>query len=232
MDLGRDIALHETRGGVVPMRHRGVFLAVTGLVSLILCASAWGIEPTYEGRYGNPEEPATRPYKAMLRGVRAFVHQTGKAVAEGNEKVPVVGVLEIFRGIRRGTVEFCTSTYQGMAGSLVTDPIEDFGRPNLFVEKHPVVRDLSDAATGGLILGMHSSVEHKIALGAVVGAGQRYVQCSPLGAPSEAEDASGEAVSEETSSEAKAVEDSQQEADEVEEPKIDAGGNLLKRFRK
>jgi hypothetical protein len=81
-----------------------------------MVSAAWAIEPAYVGPLGNPEEPATRPYKAMYRGLKALFVQPVRAFKRGNDKVKYIGSVEAFRGVRQGGVELIESTYTGMAG--------------------------------------------------------------------------------------------------------------------
>ncbi|GMW01358.1 MAG: hypothetical protein AMXMBFR84_24950 [Candidatus Hydrogenedentota bacterium] len=91
-------------------------------LGLLVCTASFAIEPAYYGPKGNPEEPATRPYKAMWRGVKAFFYHPPKSTLDGHEKLPILGgAIELPRGVRRGTVELTESTWKGMAGSRMPD---------------------------------------------------------------------------------------------------------------
>ena len=87
----------------------------------VLATAAWSIEPAYVGPLGNPEEPATRPYKAMYRGLKALFVQPYYGFKRGNDKVKYIGSVEVFRGVRHGGVELIESTYTGMAGKRQPD---------------------------------------------------------------------------------------------------------------
>jgi len=52
------------------LKRTRVLLAAALLASFAVTVQA--VEPAYKGPKGNPEEPATRPYKWMWRGVQAF----------------------------------------------------------------------------------------------------------------------------------------------------------------
>lgn len=84
----------------------GVLLAAT------LSAGA-AVKPAYVGPYGNPEEPALRPYKWMWRGVKALFFQTGVHFRDGNLHTPVAGSTHALRGARKGTFELLESTFKG-----------------------------------------------------------------------------------------------------------------------
>lgn len=93
---------------------------VTGACLVLMgTASAFAIEPSHYGKkYGNPEEPATRPYKAFWRGLKAFKYQFKQTIREGQDKAGAVGgKVQFFRAVRRGLVEVGAGTYMGMAGS-------------------------------------------------------------------------------------------------------------------
>lgn len=92
---------------------RAFFLVIAMAVLAPVSVSA--VEATYEGSYGNPEEPALRPYKWVWRGVKALFYQTGHGFAHGNMSTPVLGTAETFRGLRKGTFELGESVYRGLA---------------------------------------------------------------------------------------------------------------------
>lgn len=83
--------------------------------ALMPAIAATAVEPAYVGEYGNPEEPALRPYKWMWRGVKALFYQTGHGFKHGNMRTPVLGTAETFRGLRKGTFELGESLYHGLA---------------------------------------------------------------------------------------------------------------------
>lgn len=94
------------------MTHIGRWTLVVA-VGMLLATGAFAVAPAYVGPMGNQEEPALRPYKWILRGLKACVFQTVSAVERGNQKTPAVGTLEGFRGVRRGTVEVAQSYFKG-----------------------------------------------------------------------------------------------------------------------
>jgi hypothetical protein len=89
-------------------------LTLAGLLLAATLSAAAAVKPAYVGPYGNPEEPALRPYKWMWRGVKALFYQTGTHFRDGNLHTPVVGSTHALRGLRKGTFEILESTYKGM----------------------------------------------------------------------------------------------------------------------
>ncbi len=128
------------------------------LVAVLICFVAMAsqaIEPTYTGKYGNPEEPALRVYKCMWRGLKTIPYHTVRCAKAGHEKVPYYGYVQASRGARFGMVELGRSTYRGMAGSLPR-PVTEVGTVNRYIEDHPTVRAVADtvpAYLGARMLG-------------------------------------------------------------------------------
>lgn len=122
--------------------------------ALAACATAFGaaaVEPAYSGPLGNPEEPALRPYKSILRGVASFVLHVRDAFVDGNTTFPVVGTVQTGRGIGKGGVELAARSYTGMDGRLPL-PVEDTHKWNQVLDSDPLLRNVRDAA-GGLVAG-------------------------------------------------------------------------------
>ena len=120
------------------------------------------VEPAYEGRFGNPEEPALRPYKWFWSGVRALGHQTKSAFVRGNMNTPFLGSVEGLRGVRKGTLELGESTYKG----AVFAPVEkkrhlETHKLNAKVDDDLALRNLSDAAVTWYAYPMLKYVDHK-----------------------------------------------------------------------
>lgn len=119
---------------------------------IVCCCGAWAIEPSHYGKLGNPEEPATRPYKALWRGLKALKYQTGHSFKSGNEKMPVVGTVEGFRGVRRGLIELGASTYRGMAGQYPA-PVDELSWSNQKIEEDRRRAALADLPSTVAIIG-------------------------------------------------------------------------------
>ncbi|MBI5096027.1 MAG: hypothetical protein HZB26_26775 [Candidatus Hydrogenedentes bacterium] len=96
------------------------------------------------------EEPALRPYKCLWSGMKSVVYNTTKSFAQGNEKLPILGSIEAFRGLRRGSVDLVSGTYMGMAGSKPR-PYNELGRPNRIIEDDPLLRNVADTAPSALL---------------------------------------------------------------------------------
>lgn len=122
-------------------------ILLTAAAVVFGAVSALAIEPQYVGPLGNPETPALRPYKAMWRGMKAFVHQTKRGFVEGNQRFPVVGSVEVLRGMRRGAIELGISTYTGMAGSRQPDyrAVSEF---NVYIDEEPFLCRFTTGLTG------------------------------------------------------------------------------------
>lgn len=122
------------------------------LVLLTLCialpCAADVVQPTYTGEYGNPEEPALRPYKWMVRGVKALFYQTGKGFADGNMATPVLGTVNTGRGLRKGTAEALESTWKGSMFAPVPEDrdYKELRNANIRIEDDPFWRNATDAA--------------------------------------------------------------------------------------
>ena len=109
------------------------------------------IEPSHWGPYGNPEEPATRPFKAFWRGLKAFRYQFKTTVIEGETKAGYAGGgIQTFRGVRRGLVEIGAGTYMGMAGQYPL-PVEKTHPANVFIDSDRRIAALADLpSTAGI----------------------------------------------------------------------------------
>lgn len=110
------------------------------------------IEPSHWGKYGNPEEPATRPFKAFWRGLKAFKYQVGATIDEGERKAGNVGGgVQFFRGVRRGLVEIGGGTYMGMAGQYPL-PVEQTHPINEYIDSDRRLAALADLPSTAAIL--------------------------------------------------------------------------------
>ena len=60
-----------------------VALAIT---AVLVCASGYAVPPAYEGKFGNPEEPALRVIKWPWLGFKKFVGSTHEGLKSGMDK--------------------------------------------------------------------------------------------------------------------------------------------------
>ncbi|MBI4556856.1 MAG: hypothetical protein HY706_04670 [Candidatus Hydrogenedentes bacterium] len=113
---------------------------------VVTFSTAYGIPPETYSDLGNPEEPALRPYKWLWRGIKAAVFQPLNSLREGNLKTPIVGSVEVSRGVRRGAVEVKESVCRGLTFSAVR-PYREFGTMNTFIEDDIFLRHATDYLT-------------------------------------------------------------------------------------
>ena len=118
---------------------------VVAACAAVICATgAMAIEPSHYGaKYGNPEEPATRPYKAFWRGLKAFKYQFHSTIDDGRVKAGPYGNVQFFRGVRRGIVEIGAGTYMGMAGQYPY-PVEQTHPANEYLDSDRRLAALAD----------------------------------------------------------------------------------------
>ena len=105
-----------------------------------------GAKSNYRGPLGNEEEPALRPYKWLYQGVKSLFWHTGDQFVEGNLHAPVVGSVQGFRGLRRGTVNLGESTYRGLVYAPVPSRshYKTLGAANVAIEDDMFLRNSSD----------------------------------------------------------------------------------------
>jgi len=108
------------------------------------------VEPKPGPDWERVEEPALRPYKALWSGLKSVVFNTTKSFAQGNEKAPILGTVEVFRGFRRGSVDLISGTYMSMAGSEPR-PYRKLSRPNRILEDDPLLRNVADTTPPALL---------------------------------------------------------------------------------
>jgi len=125
------------------------------------------------------EEPALRPYKNLFRGIHALFRHTVISLAEGNEKVPFFGSVEVFRGVRRGGVELVSRTYMGMAGSKPRD-VDYVSRPNQIIENDVMLRNVADMAVPAAIAAPAAASEAAVAVGVGVFGTHKVVDSEPF----------------------------------------------------
>ena len=123
-------------------------LALLALGMVILAGGAYAVEPAYTGPYGNVEEPALRPYKWAVEGVKGLFWHSGKSVQEGNLKFPVLGTVELGRGIRKGSVEMGESLYRGAIFSALPEKKHEYRNlhaANERIEESRAAREIGEA---------------------------------------------------------------------------------------
>ncbi|MCL4217513.1 MAG: hypothetical protein KJ052_10990 [Candidatus Hydrogenedentes bacterium] len=125
-----------------PIFRIAAVLLIGGLVSI----SAMAVDPAYNGKeFGNPEEPAMRPYKWFLRGVASVVYFPARAFVQGNADYPILGTANTFKGLRVGLVEWNVSVWNGLMGSQVR-PYKVPGKTNFVIQEDWLLRNTADAA--------------------------------------------------------------------------------------
>lgn len=128
---------------------------LTACIAGLLLASgaATALEPAYSGQFGYAEEPATRPYKWIWVGIKALGHQTKMGFVRGNMNTPVIGTVETFRGIRKGTVDLGENTWNGMLYREV--PPKGYhktqGRANNYIDNDLFLRNATDFMASALV---------------------------------------------------------------------------------
>jgi hypothetical protein len=136
------------------------------MVGMSCLGIADAIEPTHYGQFGNPEEPAMRPVKAVWKGLISIKHNVKKSAREGHEKVQIIGAIEATRGLRRGFVELVANTVNGMAGTYPRDP-KKMGKANETIENDPLLQTASDTAAGAAVAGIPGGASAAVVGGAV-----------------------------------------------------------------
>lgn len=128
---------------------RVVLIAAVLLGGLAWTQPAQAVEPAYVGRMGNAEEPALRPYKWMLHGVKSLFYQTGNSFVRGNMHFPILGTAETGRGLRRGAFEVVESTYRGSVFAIPPrgkGSYKELGSMNEYIEDDLLLRNTTDFA--------------------------------------------------------------------------------------
>ena len=125
-------------------------LTLCALGAIILATGAFAVEPAYTGPYGNVEEPALRPYKWAFSGIKSLFYHSGKSVADGNLKFPVLGTVELGKGVRTGGVELGESVFRGINFAPVPqdkDYYKDIHKANEKINKHRGSQEVADAVS-------------------------------------------------------------------------------------
>jgi hypothetical protein len=154
------------------------------LMMLAMAAGSFTIMPTAAAEdsdrdWEKIEEPALRPVKAVGRGFAAFWYQTVQALAAGNERFPILGSVEIFRGFRHGLVEFTEHTATGMAHSQPRD-WKQTGTVNTVINEDILLRNAADFATNVAIARVPgNSMENSLLFGSSIWTAQKVLEQSP-----------------------------------------------------
>lgn len=147
-------------------------------IGMFCLGVAEAIEPTHYGPLGNPEEPALRPVKAVWRGLKSIKYHVKKSAKEGHEKLQIIGTIEATRGLRRGVVELVGGTYHGMAGTYPRDP-KKMGKANETIDNEPLLRTVTDTATGAAVVGIPGGASAAVAGAAVTLTAQKATDRAP-----------------------------------------------------
>jgi hypothetical protein len=112
------------------------------VVAMTAASLAGAIEPAHVGKYGNPEEPATRPYKAVWRGLKTLFggakHRDQDAATNNRGDTPKQ---------RRAFRQFGYTMYMGMAGTY-TPPAKKVDKPvSTMAEKPKAVAEPAPSAS-------------------------------------------------------------------------------------
>jgi len=115
-------------------------------LGVFLSAGAYAVPAAYVGPMGNSEEPALRPYKWMLHGLKALAFQTVDAIDNGNRKTPILGTTEGLRGARRGAVEVGESCFRGLRFSAPphAHAYRKTGSTNQVIDNDLLLRNVAD----------------------------------------------------------------------------------------
>jgi len=126
-------------------------LLVLAALTLVCVSSSYAVPPAYYGPMGNAEEHALRAYKWLWRGMKALAYRPAKGLREGNLKTPVLGTVEVLKGVRQGIIEFDESVFLGLIGTAPPGP-GDYKRlrsVNVYIELEPLFNAI---ANGGFKL--------------------------------------------------------------------------------
>lgn len=148
---------------------------------LTVVAVGFGFACTsYADQFGNPEEPALRPYRGLWRGIQAFGYNVVKGLDQGNRKFPGLGVVEMGRGVRYGTVELVTSTLKGMAGSKPEPHYTEYQKPNEIIDSDMLLRTTANTLGEGIFWAHGGSAEANLWGAAGTFTAQKVVDRSPV----------------------------------------------------
>lgn len=152
--------------------------ATVGAVLLITLSSGAFAEEKKTEDWPKYEEKALRPYKALFRGIKALGHHTKASFIEGNTRVPIIGTVEVFRGVRKGAVEIVSGTTMGMAGSK-PKPYTELSKPNQIIDSEPFLSTAADFAVPAGIGTLASGAETGLKFAVGTFATQKFVDSDP-----------------------------------------------------
>jgi hypothetical protein len=125
------------------------------------------------------EEPALRPYKNIAHGIYSLLWHTVHGLADGNEKFPGFGSVEVFRGARRGSVELVNRTVMGAAFSKPRDHTY-YSKPNRVIDSDPLLYHAADFASPAIIGTAVAGAETGVLFGAIVKRQQMITDTTPF----------------------------------------------------
>jgi hypothetical protein len=120
-------------------------------VTVLIGLASHAVPPAYQGRLGNYEEPALRPFKSFWQAGKAVVYQPMKSLKEGNQKTPLLGSAEAFHGLREGVIDGAEISAQGICGATAPKGQEYKvkGYANSALDDDIMMRNTADFAFGG-----------------------------------------------------------------------------------
>lgn len=153
---------------------------MTRVLTVVALGLSFACTSLAEDQFGNPEEPALRPYTGLWRGIQAFSYNVVKGLDRGNRKFPGLGVVEMGRGVRYGTVELITSTAKGMAGSKPEPHYTEYQKPNEIIDSDMLLRTTANTLGEGIIWAHGGSWESNLWGAAGTFTAQKVVDHSPV----------------------------------------------------
>jgi len=120
------------------------------IVAIALAPAAVSVEPESTDQFGNPEEPALRPYKWMWQGVKSLFYHTGESLVDGNMEIPGLGTVKVASGARKGTFELLEAFAKGSVYAPLPKDSKEYTRElhttNEFIEQEMMFRHVLDMA--------------------------------------------------------------------------------------
>ncbi len=153
---------------------------LTRVLTVVAVGLSFACASYAQDQFGNPEEPALRPYRGLWRGIQAFGYNVVKGLDQGNRKFPGLGVVEMGRGVRYGTVELVTSTLKGMAGSKPEPHYTEYTKPNEIIDSDMLLRTTANTLGEGIFWAHGGSAEANLWGAAGTFTAQKVVDRSPV----------------------------------------------------